>query len=312
MKRLLAGLMVILMLRQYLPGISFAASAEELPAKETLTDAFPAEENITETAPAEEWHELVSDPVDKPVYHSVTFTVDGEAVTTIFAADGTEITSLPQALEIDGEEFVGWYDGDQPFTTETEIYEDKSILGVYREKEDVEGALYANEDLYITGKVPGNGFIDVIPVQVEVDGEETLAAYDISIYVNKKQQEKGKTWQPAEKKVQVHWRNDAFEGELNVYHLDGEQPEHVDTVEAENGWVTFEAQSFSAYAVTRTILNETVTTSDGMTYEIQVTYHNTSGIPMQGTELAVSEILPDDAAFTAYLEESARTIGLGH
>ena len=148
---------------------------------------------------------------------------------------------------------------------------------------------------------------DILP---GIPWARVIAAYDISIYASKKQQEKGKTWQPAEKKVQVHWRNDAFEGELNVYHLDAEQqPQYVDTVEAENGWVEFEARSFSVYAVTQTILNKTVTTSDGATYEIRVTYQNTSGIPMKGTELAVSEILPDDAAYMAYLEESARKVG---
>ena len=121
MKRILAWVLVILMLGQMIPGASFAASG----AEET----------------AEGLYEVVSDPAEKPVYHTVTFTADEEEVSTIFAADGAEISKLPEAPEIDGEDFVGWYDGDQPFTTGTEIHENKSVLGVYKEKEDASNSI---------------------------------------------------------------------------------------------------------------------------------------------------------------------------
>ena len=420
MKRLVAWMMVILMLGQMLPGVSFAAS--------------PAEESGTEL------YETVSAPEEKPVYHTVTFTCDGEEVTAIFVKDGASIQDLPEAPAIQGKAFLGWYDGNQVFSQDTAVYEDKEIRGAYREvdealeakkrnadyifsdagayvtveifgthkknqvpstakasisseknvadawnvsnlknntdltveavvtaapaegvlfaysvnngslgkvlgsnlsigdrivtdlamkgfagiafviepetteedeeaEEETDGALYANEDFYISGKIPGNGIIEVIPATIEIDGEETIAAYDINIYANAKQQEKGKTWQPAGKKVQVHWRDEAFQGELHVYHVNGDQPELMDTVTPTDGWVSFEADSFSVYAVTETILNKTVTTSDGATYDIQVTYQNTAGIPMKGTELSVSEILPTDAAYASYIEETAKKIG---
>ncbi len=119
----------------------------------------------------------------------------------------------------------------------------------------VEGALYANEHLYLTGKLPKNGVIDVQPVTVSIDGEEVLAAYDISIYGNANQMKKGKTWQPAGQKVRVNWYDASFENrDLNIYHYaDGAKaPEFVDTVTAKDGWVEFEVDGFSVYVVTET------------------------------------------------------------
>ena len=169
--------------------------------------------------------------------------------------------------------------------------------------EEIEGALYANEDLYITGKVPENGIIDVTPVTAEIEDEETIAAYDIKIYANEKQKEKGKTWQPAGKKVQVHFFSEAFretedaEGTTyNVWHYaeGAETPEQVDTAVPEEGWINFEADSFSVYAITRTILNQRVTTSDGTTYNIEVAYTKDAGLPMTGTSLAVAEMTGEE------------------
>ena len=42
------------------------------------------------------------------------------------------------------------------------------------------------------------------------------------------------------------------------------------------------------------LITETVETSDGNTYEVEATYKSTAGIPMEGTELLVRELLPGD------------------
>lgn len=178
-------------------------------------------------------------------------------------------------------------------------------------QQDSGDILYANEDLYITGKVPGNGVIDVTPVQVSIEGEKVLAAYDIRIYSNEKQKEKGKTWQPSGKKVQVHIRNEAFAGKkVNVYHLPETNtkaapvPELVGTVEAEDsGWVTFDAASFSTYAITQSI--EKTVSIGGSTYKITVTYGPSTGIP-DGAELDVKEV---DSS--AYLDQASVALGWG-
>ncbi len=177
------------------------------------------------------------------------------------------------------------------------------------EEEDehiVDGALYYNKDFYLSGKIPGNGVIDVRPVMVNIDGEEVLAAYDIKIYANEKQRQKGKTWQPAGKKVQVHWFSDTFTDEVNIYHIDGAAPEYVDTVEAADGWVSFEAESFSAYAVTRTI--EKTVEIGGATYKITVTYDRFAGIP-DGAEIEAHEAAVDEE-YLARLSETAETLGV--
>ena len=170
-------------------------------------------------------------------------------------------------------------------------------------QQPVEGALYANEHLYLTGKLPQNGVIDAQPVKVEIDGEEVIAAYDIRIYANAAQQKKGKTWQPAPDKVQVHFYNPGFTGELNVYHLTDAKagPEQVATVEAADGWVSFDAESFSTYAVTRSI--EKTVSIGGNTYRITVTYDKKAGIP-DGAELDVVEVDADP-----YLARTASALG---
>ena len=116
MKRFVAWMMAILMLGQMLPSVSFAAS--------------PAEESGTEL------YETVSTPDEKPVYHTVTFTCDGEEVTAIFVKDGASIQDLPEAPAIQGKAFIGWYDGNQVFSNDTAVYDDKEIRGAYREVDE--------------------------------------------------------------------------------------------------------------------------------------------------------------------------------
>ena len=60
--------------------------------------------------------------------------------------------------------------------------------------------------------------------------------------------------------------------------------------------------------VTETKLTTTMVASDGNTYEINVSYHNKSGIPMD-TELKVDELIPGDEGYDEYIEESASKVG---
>ena len=164
----------------------------------------------------------------------------------------------------------------------------------------------------LSGRLPQNAVVDIKPVTVDIEGQRTLAAFDIKIYANDKQKEQGKTWQPTDKKVTVRWQDKAFASRtLDIYHLaDGAEPERVASVEAKDGWVEFEADSFSVYAVTETILTQTITTSDGATYEIKVTYTDEAGLPMEGTALQVAEIKLEDEAFASYLNECTKTLGI--
>ncbi|MBQ7455935.1 MAG: hypothetical protein IJS53_05770, partial [Clostridia bacterium] len=180
------------------------------------------------------------------------------------------------------------------------------------DEETVDDAvIYANDDIYLTGKMPGNAVVEATPVSVEIAGERVLAAYDVKIYANEKQQEKGKTWQPSDKKVQVHFRSDAFtDGQtVNVYHIPDTKsgPELVATTTVKDAWVEFEADSFSVYAVT--VLEKTVETSDGKTYKITVAYCKDSGLP-EDAEIRASEIRVDNEEYESYLRRAAETLGL--
>ena len=162
--------------------------------------------------------------------------------------------------------------------------------------------IWANEDLYLTGKMPGSAVVAAEPVTVAIDGAETLLAYDISIYANANQQAKGKTWQPAGDKVQVHLRSDRFAAEeLYVYHIADGKTEFVEAVEPREGWVEFGAESFSVYAVAGKITEKYLAT-DGNLYSITVAYGAEAGIP-EGAQLSVTEL---DGA--EYLNEAARAL----
>ncbi len=91
--------------------------------------------------------------------------------------------------------------------------------------------------------------VDCVPVEVEIDGEYVIAAYDIKIYANANQKAKGKQWQPAGDKVQVHFFAAESEDAVHVYHMADAKgaAELIDTVKPADGWVAFEAEHFSVY-----------------------------------------------------------------
>ena len=114
--------------------------------------------------------------------------------------------------------------------------------------------LYENDDIILTGSMPMFGSVEATPVQVQVGGRDALVAYDIKIYANSIMKLLGIPWQPSEGAVRVTVKSDAFadaEGSLSVYHLQDEysEPDFVASVDAVDSSVTFEAGSFSAYAV---------------------------------------------------------------
>ena len=147
MKRLTAWILVLLMLVQN--SVSFGMSAEEKQTDnlsvaekqaELLTDGEEQKESPTN---AEEQTENAGGEIfvqiPRSQYHIVTFTADGEEVATIFVADGTSIQTLPAAPEVGGVAFLGWYDGNTPFSAEETIFSDRQLRAVYREvRQDLE------------------------------------------------------------------------------------------------------------------------------------------------------------------------------
>ncbi len=114
--------------------------------------------------------------------------------------------------------------------------------------------IFENDDIVLTGKMPALGLVEANPVNVQVNGQDALVAYDIKIYANPLMKALGIAWQPTAGAIQVKIKSDALtdrDGDLKVYHMaDAEaEPELVATVQAEDSTVVFDAESFSIYPI---------------------------------------------------------------
>ena len=142
----------------------------------------------------------------------------------------------------------------------------------------------------------------------EAEGD-VIAAYDISILEN------GADYQPdADHPIAVEIADPAITAEnadsIELWHIPADGPaQKIEDAVVEVGKVRFSAAGFSVYAVVETTLTKTIDASDGNTYEINVTYKNSSGIPMEGTELLVAELLPGNEKYDEYLAASAAKVG---
>ena len=70
-------------------------------------------------------------------------------------------------------------------------------------------------------------------------------------------------------------------------------------VRAEEGWIAFEAESFSIYAVTRTI-EKIFTAGDGQTYLITLTYDSDAGIPDDAAQQIITILNENNNLRTVY------------
>ena len=166
----------------------------------------------------------------------------------------------------------------------------------------------------VSGLMPKDAIVEAIPVNVKIEGQSVLLAYDITIFENEEKKSAGISWQPGENGLSVEFISSALEEikeEVNIWHMEDteESPEYVTAAPSPYDSVEFIAESFSVYVVTSTKLTSTIVASDGNTYEINVTYTNLSGIPMDGTKLAVSELKSGDEGYDEYIEESASKVG---
>ena len=151
-------------------------------------------------------------------------------------------------------------------------------------------SLSASDVVELIGRLPQNAVAVLEAQETEIEGEEVLASYDIRIFANEHKKEAGQCWQPTEQSVTVRMQSDAFASELlNIYHspADG-APEFVTTVEALDGVVEFQADSFSVWTVSRTI-EKTITASDGKSYHFSVTYGADAKLPGD-TDLNITEL----------------------
>ena len=105
----------------------------------------------------------------------------------------------------------------------------------------------------LKGVMPEGAKVKAYPVNVQIDDEVVLAAYDITIFDSE-----GDIYQPQDGAIQVKIENTAVREalqqseEVSVYHMENESasPEEVSSVQTENNAVVFDANSFSVYVVT--------------------------------------------------------------
>ena len=97
--------------------------------------------------------------------------------------------------------------------------------------------------------------------------------------------------------------------DLEVWHIaDDGTSEKVENVRFVGNSAVFYTDGFSVYVVVQTVKEQTLTASDGNTYEIKVEYDSTSGIPADA-ELEVTELLEGTPEYDAYVAKTAETLG---
>ncbi len=106
----------------------------------------------------------------------------------------------------------------------------------------------------ISGELPEDAYAEAAPADVEIEGQEVLTAFDITIRTNDADG-KPVEWQPPSPvSVSIHDSRISSEkapAGLEVYHMEDAEaePQLVAETEAKDSEVVFEAESFSIYAI---------------------------------------------------------------
>ena len=114
----------------------------------------------------------------------------------------------------------------------------------------------------LSGRMPEGAVAEVYPVQVYIEGQNVLSAYDITIYDTW-----GDVFQPEAGAIRVEIADaavtEALNGEedISVYHMENAEamPEQIQEVNTENQVVAFDAETFSIYVVTTPEIHYTCT-----------------------------------------------------
>lgn len=121
-------------------------------------------------------------------------------------------------------------------------------------EQTITAAMYGGEAIItLSGKMPEGATAEACPVQVSIEGQNVLAAYDITIY-----DVEGNVFQPEADAIRVEIADaavaEALDGEedISVYHMEDAEalPQQIQEVNTENQVVAFDAESFSIYVVT--------------------------------------------------------------
>ena len=285
-KRMMAFLLTLVVVASLVYQDGYRALAQELVPQEqseaqALSEEIPDEPEAQEPVPQEPSDQPVTAEPTPGTEDSGTGTEENVSETDIPDANapeadaGTEenVSQTPAQTEEPESESAGDQDaGAQPEQTPTgtptaaptEVPEETPTATPEPTQEPTEApeeVILTEQTLSVStgdatvtlqGVMPENATVQAIPVQVEIEGQEVLAAYDITIY-----DAKGQVYQPQEGAIKVDITNAAVaearasQEEVSVYHMEdaASAPQEVAAAPEGNG-VSFQAESFSIYVVT--------------------------------------------------------------
>ena len=263
----------------------------EQPAGETASDEEPVAEPSTE--PAVESQQPTTEPTQAPAETAVSS--EQPSAEPSAAPEGTQTpegTEAPEGTAVPSETPAASATpapSESPVPSETPAATEEPVV---LEEQTVEAVIYDSAEsaqmeimlmdlaqqeqqakITLTGEMPKNAVVKAYPVNVEIESEKILAAYDITIY-----DEQGNVFQPENGAVTVKIETPEIQEalaettELNVYHMEDEQaaPEVVEEVVPEETAVSFEAESFSIYVVGTHYTHTYIFMANGAEYNKQI------------------------------------------
>ena len=253
--RFLSIALVLVMVASVMPASILAddeLTADSSSVVSEIVESVLPEETPAAQEPAEQEPAPVAEETPAPTPaadETAPLTEEGDQA----AAPTPEVTpeATPEATPAAGEEDPeNDEQGSAPElieqTIQAVVYEDADCLMLADSDEPV-------DVITLTGNMPEGAEAKAYPVQVEIEGEVVLAAYDITIY-----DAQGNVYQPQDGAIQVKIETPHIaqalqqDSELSVYHMEDEtaEPEKVEEVAAVETAVEFAAESFSIYVVT--------------------------------------------------------------
>ena len=107
-----------------------------------------------------EWYQVVSEEVDTPVFHAVRFMAEGNEAAVAYVADGGLIDEVPEAPEVDGKRFLGWYREDARLNPNDAITADLEYTAIYTETDQKLEEQKQRADFLFEGSlIPADSFI---------------------------------------------------------------------------------------------------------------------------------------------------------
>ena len=294
---------------------------EETPVQEETEETEEAEEaEQEETSAQEETEETEEAEQEETSAEEETEETEAAEQEETSAEEETEETEATEQEETSAQEETAEAEEQEETTSQEEEAEDTEEPAQPETEAETENEaeteddvyqlnqlIFVNRNVFVTGMMPADAIVEAVPVDVEIDGEVVLAAYDIAIYENEEKQAEGDSWQPQEDEVQVHIVDQELKQisneEVSVYGLSDAQAEAEisGTAQIRDEEVVVDAGESSIVIVTRKLLEKSIAMG-GNTWHVTVLYDTAAGIP-DGAELVVSEVNEED-----YLEETARTL----